>query len=98
MFGKGQGMGPGRGQSMGQAGSGRPGATAITTGKGYHVIPPKSGRGAKLPVVPGTVPANTGGTFGRLFGGGRHAAAENLPADLSPLRMRLHDQLLAVSG
>ena len=34
---------------------------------------------------------------GRLFGGGRHAAAENLPADLSPLRMRLHDQLLAVS-
>ena len=71
MFGKGQGMGPGRGQSMGQAGSGRPGATAITTGKGYHVIPPKSGRGAKLPVVPGTVPANTGGTFGRLFGGGK---------------------------
>ena len=66
-FGKGQGgqgMGPGRGQGMGQ-GTGRPGGT---TGKGYHVLPAKSGRGAKLPVVPGTVPANTG-TFGRLFGG-----------------------------
>ena len=57
-------MGPGRGQGMGQ-GSGRPGTTS---GKGYHVLPAKSGRGAKLPVVPGTVPANTG-TFGRLFGG-----------------------------
>ena len=57
-------MGPGRGQGMNQ-GSGRAGTTS---GKGYHVLPAKSGRGAKLPVVPGTVPANTG-TFGRLFGG-----------------------------
>ena len=62
-------MNSGRGHNLG-ASTGRPGATAITTGKGYHVIPAKSGRGAKLPVVPGTVPANTGtGTFGRLFGG-----------------------------
>ena len=57
-------MGPGRGQNIGQS-SGRQGTT---TGKGYHVLPAKSGRGAKLPVVPGTVPANTG-TFGRLFSG-----------------------------
>ena len=57
-------MGPGRGQNMGQS-SGR---HSTQTGKGYHVLPAKSGRGAKLPVVPGTVPANTG-TFGRLFSG-----------------------------
>ena len=57
-------MGPSRGQGMNQ-GTGRHGTSS---GKGYHVLPAKSGRGAKLPVVPGTVPANTG-TFGRLFGG-----------------------------
>ena len=49
---------------MGQT-SGRP---STSTGKGYTVLPAKSGRGAKLPVVPGTVPANTG-SFGGLFGG-----------------------------
>lgn len=59
--------------------AGRP---VTSTGKGYSVLPPKSGRGAKLPVVPGTVPANTG-SFGGLFGGLPFGAggASNAPAD-----------------
>jgi len=45
------------------------------------VIQAKSGRGAKLPVVPGTVPANTEtGTFGRLFRG----KTENLSSYNNP--------------
>lgn len=74
-IGKGQNMGPGRGQNIGQS-SGR---HATSTGKGYHVLPAKSGRGAKLPVVPGTVPANTG-TFGRLFSGKTDNTFNNQPA------------------
>lgn len=67
-MGKGQNMGPGRGQNMDDRRGQSSGRHSTSTAKGYHVLPVKSGRGAKLPVVPGTVPANTG-TFGRLFSG-----------------------------